>query len=133
MDSIDKLLAELKTEYEEPIKPKYQQQVGNNYGNVLKSPIEEKSKSLIDNLLAEVKVDFDEKDLAEKLEKEKELEVEKAKQREARAKELEKLKKHAQEWLKQLDPFSPEGLWFERFSEGYADKLEAAMEYLQIN
>jgi hypothetical protein len=46
---------------------------------------------------------------------------------------LEALKNQAEDWLKKLDPFSAEGLWFERFAEGYSSKLEAAIEYLQTN
>ncbi|MGH7998819.1 MAG: salt stress protein, Slr1339 family, partial [Brasilonema sp.] len=44
---------------------------------------------------------------------------------------LEALKKQAKDWLAQLDPLSLEGLWFEKFAEGYPSKLEAAIEYVQ--
>ena len=45
----------------------------------------------------------------------------------------EELKKTAQVWLEKLDPFSPEGLWFERFAEKYESKLAAAIDYLLEN
>ncbi|NEP76473.1 salt stress protein, Slr1339 family [Okeania sp. SIO2G5] len=38
--------------------------------------------------------------------------------------------KKAQDWLKELDPNSDEGFWFESFSVNYSSKLEAALEYL---
>ncbi|MDJ1176924.1 salt stress protein, Slr1339 family [Roseofilum capinflatum] len=37
----------------------------------------------------------------------------------------------AREWLARLDPYSDEGFWFESFAQGYGDRLEAALDYLQ--
>ncbi|NMG21634.1 salt stress protein, Slr1339 family [Brasilonema bromeliae] len=128
MDSLDKLLAELKAEYEEQ-KPQQHQLKANSIKPVNK--MEQKSNSLIDNLLAEVKADFEQKDLAEKLQKQQEQEQERIRQEQIQAKKLEELKKQAEDWLAKLDPLSLEGLWFERFAEGYPSKLEAAIEYLQ--
>jgi hypothetical protein len=129
MDSIDKLLAELKAEYQEQ-KPQQQQPQ-----TISAKPIsmQRKSESLIDSLLAEVKADFEQKDLAEKLQRQQELEQERIRQEQLKAKKLEELKKQAKDWLAKLDPLSSEGLWFERFAEGYPSKLEAAIEYLQTN
>jgi hypothetical protein len=42
----------------------------------------------------------------------------------------ETLKGKAQEWLKKLDPYSDEGMWFEEFAYAYDTKLDAAMDYL---
>lgn len=36
----------------------------------------------------------------------------------------------AQKWLKNLDPYSDEGFWFEQFALSYPSRLEAAIEYL---
>jgi hypothetical protein len=121
MDSIDKLLAELKAEYmEQPKSEKHlPKQIAKPFGKS-----QSKSESLIDNLLAEVKADFEQKDLSEKVQKQQE-------QEQLKAKKLEGLKNQAKDWLAKLDPFSSEGLWFERFAEGYPSKLEAAIEYLQ--
>ncbi|MGM3309293.1 salt stress protein, Slr1339 family [Anabaena sp. WFMT] len=129
MDSIDKLLAELQAEYLEA-KPQPQQQITPPKPFIYSSA---KSNSLIDNLLSEVKTDFLEKDAAEELKQKQELEQEKSRQEQLKAKQLETLKKRAKEWLSKLDPFSPEGLWFERFAEAYPSKLEAAIEYLQTS
>jgi hypothetical protein len=128
MDSIDKLLAELKAEYDEPAKP---QQPPPQTKTFIQPP--PKSTSLIDNLLAEVKADFVEKDTAQELRRQQELEQERIQQEKLKAQQLEALKNQAEDWLKKLDPFSAEGLWFERFAEGYSSKLEAAIEYLQTN
>lgn len=38
--------------------------------------------------------------------------------------------KQATSWLKQLDPLSGEGLWFEEFAKNYPSKLEAAIALL---
>ncbi|MEA5554159.1 hypothetical protein VB713_24805 [Anabaena cylindrica UHCC 0172] len=129
MDSIDKLLAELQAEYLEA-KPQPQQQIIPVKPFISSSA---KSNSLIDNLLSEVKTDFLEKDAAEELKQKQELEQEKSRQAQLKAKQLETLRKRAKDWLSKLDPFSPEGLWFERFAEAYPSKLEAAIEYLQTN
>lgn len=37
----------------------------------------------------------------------------------------------AKEWLKNLDPTSDEGFWFEEFAYSYESKLEAAIDYLE--
>jgi hypothetical protein len=130
MDSIDKLLAELQTEYKK-VQPQQQQ----SKSAIAKSfiPASPKSASLMDNLLAEIKADFAEEDAAIELKKQQELEQEGIRQNQFKAKQLEILKVQAKQWLAKVDPLSSEGLWFERFSESYSSKLEAAIEYLRNN
>ena len=41
------------------------------------------------------------------------------------------LREKAQQWLKNLNPRSEEGKWFEEFSYSYEDKLQAAIDYLE--
>jgi len=176
MDSIDKLLAQLKAEYEPgttkpPViqsEPKTQSIIDNILAEV-KADVEEedaarelntqaedkpgkppqyqlppdlisqfippepKTQSIIDNILAEVKADVEEQQATEELRRQEELEQERLRQAKIKAQEIAALRKPAQEWLEKLDPFSSEGLWFERFAEGYPSKLEAAIEYLQNN
>ncbi|OUL29609.1 hypothetical protein BV372_22990 [Nostoc sp. T09] len=132
MDAIDKLLAELKTEYKEAKPPQPQPQPQPNLAQPFIQP-SPKAASLIDSLLEEVKADFVEQDMAEELKRQQELEQERIRQEKLKAKQREALKNQAKEWLAKLDPFSPEGLWFERFAEAYPSKLEAAIEYLQNN
>ena len=88
---------------------------------------------LIDNLLADVKSEFKEKDAAEELRKQQELEQEKIRQAKLKAQQKQKFKNQEQKWLDKLDPLSSEGLWFEKFAETYPSKLDAAIEYLQNN
>ncbi|MUG96160.1 hypothetical protein F7734_28990 [Scytonema sp. UIC 10036] len=125
MDSIDKLLAELKANYEQP-KPEPSQQIPTRSVSIPLS----KSANSIDNLLEQVKTEFEQKDLALELQRQEQLEQERIQQAEIAAKKIEVLKKQAQDWLDKLDPYSPEGLWFEQFAETYPSKLEAAIEYL---
>ncbi len=131
MDAIDKLLAQIKAEYNEA-HPEKQQPPKPKAAQPFISP-PPKSTSLVDNLLAEVKADFAAQDETEELKKQQELEQEQIREAQIKAKQLETLKHLAKEWLDKLDPFSPEGLWFERFAESYPSKLEAAIEYLQSN
>jgi predicted ribosome quality control (RQC) complex YloA/Tae2 family protein len=134
MDEIDKLLQDLKEDYSES-KPKQQLPKNNNsssnssnyYSNLTKST---KSTSGIDKMLDDVKADFQQKDLAEELQRQQEIEAEKICQEEIKLKQKEALKKQAQVWLEQLEPLSQEGLWFEQFAEGYPSKLEAAIAYI---
>jgi hypothetical protein len=125
MDSIDKLLAELKSESEQPFKPQQQSKPNES------KPENKSTSSLIDNILADVKSDFEERDQVIELQKQQELEQERIRQEQLQAKQLETSNKQAQDWLNKLDPLSTEGIWFERFAEGYPSKLEAAIEYLQ--
>ncbi len=46
-------------------------------------------------------------------------------------KRKEALRGKAQQWLKNLNPRSEEGQWFEEFSYSYEDKLQAAIDYLE--
>ena len=40
--------------------------------------------------------------------------------------------RQAEQWLKSLDEYSDEGLWFESFSHNYPSRLEAAIDYLAV-
>ncbi len=42
----------------------------------------------------------------------------------------QEITKQATAWIKQLDPLSGEGLWFEEFAKNYPSKLEAAIALL---
>lgn len=130
MDSLDKLLAQLKVEYD-PLASTPQQLKPDVLSPYI-SP-QPKSQSIIDSILAEVKADVEAQEAVEKLQRQQELEQARIQQETIKAQQLKVLQAQAQEWLEKLDPFSPEGLWFERFAEGYPSKLAAAVEYLQYN
>ncbi|MBD2664842.1 hypothetical protein B6N60_04115 [Richelia sinica FACHB-800] len=129
MDDIEKLLAEIKQEYQGQTGGQSKQLITTQPVNISTTT----GDVLVDSLLASVKADFAALDAAEELKKQAELEQERKRQAQIKAKELEKLQKQAQQWLSKLDPLSSEGLWFERFAENYPSKLAAAIEYLQIN
>ncbi len=146
MDSIDKFLSELKAEYQQPANSQVEKiEEVEQDKKVNKINIDECSPSsslfdyssskgdTIDNLLAEVKQDFEQKQLLEEQQKQQEIEKERIRQEELKAKQLEDLKNQAKEWLAKLEPLSQEGLWFESFAQNYPSKLEAAMEYLQTS
>ncbi len=138
MDSIDKLLSELKAQYQQPASQAGREEIENEKVKIKKVkldsfPSSSSKADVIDNILAEVKQDFEQKQLLEEQQKQQELEEERIKQEQIKAKKLELLKTQAQEWLKQLEPLSPEGLWFETFAQSYPSKLEAAIEYLTVN
>ena len=130
MDALDKLLSQIKAESENE-QTQQQQQQPNIFPSLSLS--EPKSLSLVDNILAEVQADFAAEDAALELRKQQELEQERLRQEQIKAQQQQALEQQAKDWLKKLDPFSPEGLWFERFAESYPSKLAAAMEYLQSN
>ncbi|MGD1874301.1 MAG: salt stress protein, Slr1339 family [Mastigocoleus sp.] len=87
----------------------------------------------IDRLLWEVKDDFQQQDLALELQEQQELEQKRLQEEKVKNQRRNNLKIQAEEWLKNLDKLSPEGLWFEEFAQGYPSRLEAAIDYLQVN
>ncbi|AUT00974.1 hypothetical protein CLI64_11500 [Nostoc sp. CENA543] len=150
MDSIDKLLEQIKAEYSGEKSQQTQSPQPNldipstnlpinlpiNSANSLLDDLlgdTNKPDSFIDNILEEVKADIEAQAQAEELKKQQELEQERIKQEKIKAQQKAALKKQAQDWLAKLDPLSVEGLWFERFAESYPSKLEAAIEYLKSN
>lgn len=142
MDAIDKLLSQIKADTPEPTKPITQQpsvaplpsnsdidnllaEVEANFSNKSTTPKSLNNQPpIVDNILAQVKNHYDEQDQERSQNEQQQLQAEQLKQ-------IEKLKIRAKSWLKQLDPLSTEGLWFEKFAEGYPTKLAAAINYLQ--
>jgi hypothetical protein len=153
MESIDDLLAQVKAEYKETesgLKPQKQPlfkeeelksppPVSSTYYS---QPVQSHSLSLAEeNLLADVRAEFEEKEQAEKLKKQQQLKEEQLrKEQQVREEQLreeqrrqrkrEALTQEATDWLKKLNLRSEEGLWFEEFSYSYPSKLEAAIDYL---
>ena len=125
MDSIDKLLAQFKAEYEEPAKVEEPRQQPLQ-PETLRQPLP-KQEALIDNLLAQVKAGYEEQDQL----RQQQLKAEQLKQQQLQQQQLEALSRSAKVWLENLDPLSSEGIWFEKFAEKYSSKLAAAIDYLQ--
>lgn len=134
MESIDDLLAELKAEYQPekpPALPKQTQKPVIPQIPTLPVKTSTGKPSQTDFLLQQIKAEYEEQEKAEKLKKEEELKQEQIKQQQILAQQKQAFKKQAEEWLKNLDPLSEEGLWFEEFAYKYPSKLEAAIDYLQ--
>lgn len=49
----------------------------------------------------------------------------------SKQKQIKRLSRDAEIWLKNLDPNSEEGFWFEQFAMSYESKQDAAIEYLK--
>ena len=145
MDPIDKLLSELQAEYQQSANSqaeKIQEEEEEKQVNQVKkinldlsapssSLFESSSKGdAIDNILSEVKKEIEEKQLLEEEHKQQAIAEERIRQEKIKAQKLEAYKGQAQEWLENLEPLSPEGMWFESFAQSYPSKLEAAIEYL---
>ena len=141
MDSIDKILSELQAEYQQSANsPAEKTEEVKNVKKVKKIKLDSSPSSslftssskgdVIDNILAEVKQDIEEKQVLEQQQKQQELEEERIRQEKLKANQLEALKAQAQQWLQKLEPLSTEGMWFETFAQSYPSKLEAAIEYL---
>ena len=153
MESIDDLLAQVKAEYQEKeleIEPKKQpffQEEEFSSPPPVSSTYQSQSthktfiSSADENLLAQVRAEFEEKQRAEELQKQQQQQEEqRRKEQQQREEQLraehrrkrkrEALTQEATEWLKNLNPRSEEGRWFEEFSYSYPSKLEAAIDYL---
>lgn len=161
MDPIEKLLAELKGEYncsspeecsslKEAVEgndrcQKFQSKPIQSKPNVPTSPDRKASSipgylaestekgDVIDRLLSNVKADFEQQDFEQESQRQEKLQQQRLEQERFQAKQQELLQLRAQEWLAKLDAFSYEGLWFEKFARGYSSQLAAAIEYLQAN
>jgi DNA segregation ATPase FtsK/SpoIIIE-like protein len=132
MDPIDKLLAQLKAEYEaggaaQPTSPPPSRldsaQSQSWQFDSVSDPV--------DDLLAKVKVEYEAQDQAEQLRQAEQQRQEQLRQAQLQAQQRAALTAKAQDWLKHLDVLSTEGIWFEQFSSRYNSRLEAAIDYLQ--
>ncbi len=135
MDAIDELLSQIKADDRESAKiAKPPLAPGSDLENLLgvhadfAKPTTSKSlkndSPVIDNILSQVKASYKQQDQEQSQLKQQQIQAEQLKQ-------IETLKFRAKAWLQQLEPLSTEGLWFERFAEGYPTKLAAAINYLQ--
>ncbi len=154
MESMDDLLAQVKAEYQEQEQgkqPKKQHLFkAEDFQSASPVPLthqlQPSHQSWIspaeEGLLAQVKAEFEEQERAEELkrqqqlkeeqlQKEQQLQEERLRIERREKRRREALSQEAREWLKNLNPRSEEGLWFEEFSYSYPSKLEAAIDYLQ--
>lgn len=146
--SEEQLLADIKSEFEEqekakgltsqqqshseqqrvklspqlPVLPKHQTQVSHTTSFLSRSE---------EQLLTDVKSEFEEQEKAAELKRQQQLQEEQRRQEKIKEQQKQALIQEAEEWLKKLKSRSEEGLWFEEFAYSYPSKLEAAIDYLQ--
>lgn len=144
MESIDDILDQLKSEYQEKDNPGQQQKqppvkrekaIEPKLPN-LPPPTTSRQKSFSpaspeDAFLSQIKAEFAEQEKAEELKRQEQIKEEKIRQERIKQQQKQALTKEAEAWLKKLNPRSAEGLWFEEFAYSYPSKLEAAIDYLQ--
>jgi hypothetical protein len=125
---LDSLLAEVKQEVEEQITKPKQDLSPHRYDLDNNDMFTSRSQ---DNLLSQVKQEFQDKEQIEQQHQQQQLQEEKQRQQKQERRRRQELEKQAKEWLKNLKPNSDESLWFQEFSYAYESKIEAAIDYLQ--
>lgn len=154
MESIDDLLAQVKAEYLGTDKTQQLQKKSLFEEEEFKSPSPVQPtdqyqpsppislSNTEESLLAELKAEFAEQERLKEIHQQQQLQEEQRRQEKQRQEEQlrvqqqeqrrkEALTQQATTWLKNLNPHSEEGLWFEEFSYSYPSQLEAAIDYLQ--
>lgn len=143
MDSVDRLLSEVKAEYEGVDNSAFlAQPTSSSLPEITRPALHREVNSDYNNLLAELKAEYQTLEPAEVLLQNpqhktqiQQLQSEKSQSEKPQSEKLQSeqlvQKHHAIAWLKQLDPLSNEGLWFEEFAGHYPSKIDAAIEYLQ--
>ncbi len=84
----------------------------------------------IEELLAELKAHYTERDRAEARQQQEQRAIERRQQDELRSQQRSAAAQRAQTWLQQLQPHSGEAIWFEEFAARYPSRLDAAIDYL---
>lgn len=150
MGEMDELLKQIKAEFNSETKSQTPSKAGEK--NTEPNSLNPRSSELtpLNSLIAEVKKEFQQGkkitpsvksatffDNSDQVAPSSKNHLIKELQQEYQAKEQQEkqlhtaaLKQKAQQWLKNLDCNTDEGLWFEEFSYAYDSKLAAAMDYL---
>ncbi|MBD1860854.1 MULTISPECIES: salt stress protein, Slr1339 family [Trichocoleus] len=129
MDSIERLLAQVKAQYSEtPAPPAAPSPLPPSSPPA--KPTSGRQPDPLDSLLAEIKGQYEVQDAIAQEARQQQLVAEQQRQAQAQQARRTALARTAQDWLKNLDPLSTEGLWFNQFAEQYPSKLEAAIDYL---
>lgn len=123
----DKLLAALAAIDQSRDKPQSTEQ------SSPKSSLSKSKDSHLETLLSQIKLSYEQKELEEQQEKQilfHQQQLAAQQQAEAKRKRQER---QAQQWLKELDPLTTEGIWFTDFARNYSSLLEAAIDYLEAS
>ena len=86
-----------------------------------------------DSLLADIKAIYQEQDQATALKQRAELEAERRRQETLKLQRRGQVVKQAETWLKDLNAQSGEAAWFEEFAAKYSSRVEAAIDYLNLD
>ena len=130
---MDNILSDLKAEFTQE-KP---QNKGKSPQSSTKSDFKIPSSStrspstFNNNLLEDLKEEYQEKDREAQQRKQQELQEQQRREQQKKQRRRQALRQEAQKWLQNLDLNTDEGLWFEEFSYAYDSKLEAAIDYLE--
>jgi hypothetical protein len=128
----ESLLTDIKTEFQQKeVQQRQQQDVGANYHPPVLQRAPSTHRELKENFIQELQAEYQEKKKIEQEQEKKQHLAEIQQQELQKQKRRQALVRQAQEWLKNLDPHSDEGFWFEQFSQSYESKLEAAIDYLE--
>ena len=123
----DKLLAALAALDQSRDKPQSTEQ------SSPKSSLSKSKDPHLETLLSQIKLSYEQKELEEQQEKQilfHQQQLAAQQQAEAKRKRQER---QAQQWLKELDPLTTEGIWFTGFARNYPSLLEAAIDYLEAS
>lgn len=82
-------------------------------------------------LLEQLKQELSQEEKQRQQQQQEEEKAQKLRLDQQRQQQKKALEAKATQWLKQLNPNSEEGLWFEEFAYSYESKLVAAIDYLQ--
>jgi hypothetical protein len=130
MDSIEQLLAQVKAQYGGATPPPASPAPVPPPVSPPPPPRSRSPQDPIESLLAEVKGQYETQDAAVQEVQRQQLAAEQQRQAQLQQARRAAVSRTAETWLKNLDPLSTEGLWFNQFAEKYTSRLEAAIDYL---
>lgn len=130
---LDNILSDLKTEFtkEKPQNKSKLPQSSTKSNFKLQSSSTRSPSTFNNNLLEDLKEEYQEKDREAQRRKQQELQEQQRRERQKKQRRRQALRQEAQKWLQNLNLNTDEGLWFEEFSYAYDSKLEAAIDYLE--
>lgn len=147
MNDIDKLLTDLKSEFQPEQSPQkkplsrssspldhllnnVKQEIQHQKPSV-SSSVSKITYDISNPLVEQLKNEFAQEEQQRQHQQQEEEKAQKQRLQQQQQQQKKALEAKAQEWLKQLNPNSEEGLWFEEFAYAYESKLAAAIDYLQ--
>jgi len=136
MESIDRLLGELKAEYQASqkiaeLKSQASVQAQTPSNPTFKTSDINLSASPLDKDLAQIKAEYEAQNKAQEVALQEPQPAEKVAGPQLEVQTHRQKVRQAQVWLKKLDKNSDEGYWFDQFAFKYSSRIDAAIDYLQ--